>query len=39
MVAMLWTQRASVVSQKQGDMIVDENLVNGTSEAKGFIGG
>lgn len=31
--------RASVVSQKQGDMIVDENLVNGTSEAKGFIGG
>lgn len=31
--------RASVVSQKQGDMIADENLVNGTSEAKGFIGG
>lgn len=31
--------KASVVSQKQGDMVVDENLVNGTSEDKGIIGG
>lgn len=31
--------KASVVSQKQGDMVVDENLVEGTSEDKGIQGG
>lgn len=31
--------KASVISQKQGDMVVDENLVEGTSEDKGIQGG